>query len=1237
MTRFTVALVALLSLSITAQGEELFNGKNLDGWRGNPDFWRVEDGTIVGQTTKEKPTRGNTFLIHEKPVGNFELTLKYKLIGGNSGIQYRSRVIDEKKFVVGGYQADFESGKKYSGILYEEKGRGILALRGQKVVIDKAGKKKAEQVGDSAAIQKNIKSEDWNEYKIVAMGPVLKHYINGQLTAEVHDHHEGKRADSGVLALQVHQGPPMKLMIKDVVIKRHAATGGAAKPAAAKAAPEKQTHGGTKPHWVWLGDQETVNTVYFRKTFTLKEKPKKAMLVGTADNALMVWVNGERLMNSDDWSKLSAVDVSGELKAGDNFIAARAVDSGGIAAMTMALSVDGKMVVASDGSWKASTAGSRGWNSSQIAGADWKNANIVGSVGATNLPWSASITHAAFARAINAAPVSTDGQKATHATALNVPEGFKAERIYNVPKGQQGSWVSMTKDDHGRLYASDQGGKGIYRITPAKLGDADATTKVEKVNVPVSAAQGMCWAFDSLYANVYGKGLYRITDSNGDGELDKADLIVATKGGGEHGQHAVIKSPDGKGLYFLGGNHTAPPKFDSSRAPTNWGEDHLLPRQWDARGHARGKLAPGGWIARCDPDGSNVEMLSIGYRNQYDMALNRHGELFAYDADMEWDMGSPWYRPTRVCHATSGSEFGWRSGTGKWPAYYEDSLPSVVDIGPGSPTGVVFGYGAKFPAKYQEALFILDWTFGTIYAIHLEPDGSSYTATKEHFVWSKPLPVTDAIVGDDGALYFTVGGRGADSALFRVTYEGDAPTSPAAPSDEGAAARATRRSLEAFHGKKNPAALTAAWPHLASRDRFIRYAARIAVESQPVDAWRAKALGESDAAKQVIALLALAKQGKASDLAGIVGALNKIDMSQLPEQLHLAALRVYAVAFARLGEPTDALRKATIAKLDPMLPASTDALNTELSRVLTYLQSPTVVSKTVALMNSAKPTPQPAWAELVKRNDRYGGPIAKMLDNMPPLQNITYAFILRNAKTGWSLQQRKDYFDFFVSASKHPGGASYGGFLTNIRKEAEANLSVKEKQQLAGVLGQSLVAAPPKNIKPPKGPGKAWTKAQVVAAIGPKNKLKGRNFNAGRNLFHAVSCSACHRFNGQGGAIGPDLTTVANKFTVPDLVEAIVEPSKVISDQYGSKIVTAKDGRVALGLVVEDDNGVNVYLHDPSTPPTTFKREQIKSIVDSPVSQMPPALINTLNAEELKDLVAYLLSGGNPKAGVFKK
>ena len=286
----------------------------------------------------------------------------------------------------------------------------------------------------------------------------------------------------------------------------------------------------------------------------------------------------------------------------------------------------------------------------------------------------------------------------------------------------------------------------------------------------------MLVAFDSLYVSGSGSqgvGLYRLRDTDGDDQYDQVTHLKEIRGGGEHGPHGLRLTPDGKSIMLVAGNHTLPPEgFQSSLVPKNWGEDQLLPRQWDANGHARGILAPGGWIARTDPDGKTWEIFSSGYRNSYDIAFNAEGDLFAYDSDMEWDMGMPWYRPTRAVHATSGSEFGWRSGTGKWPAYYVDSLPPMLNIGPGSPVGVTFGYGAKFPAKYQKALYLCDWTFGTIYALHLEPHGSTYKAVKEEFLSRTPLPLTDAAVGPDGALYFTIGGRGTQSELFRVTYVG---------------------------------------------------------------------------------------------------------------------------------------------------------------------------------------------------------------------------------------------------------------------------------------------------------------------------------------------------------------------------------------------------------------------------------------------------------------------------------
>ncbi|HEY2893514.1 MAG TPA: DUF1080 domain-containing protein, partial [Pirellulales bacterium] len=214
-----VAAAQAASAADEAGFKPIFNGKDLDGWDGNPKFWSVVDGTISGKTTADNPTKGNTFLIwRQAPVDDFVLRVNYKIVGGNSGIQYRSKELDH--WVVGGYQGDFEAGDKFSGILYEERGRGILANRGQKVTIDADGKRHEEQVGDSAALQANIKKEDWNEYEITAEGNHLIHKINGQVTAEVFDNQKDKRAESGILALQLHAGPAMQVQFKDVRLKR---------------------------------------------------------------------------------------------------------------------------------------------------------------------------------------------------------------------------------------------------------------------------------------------------------------------------------------------------------------------------------------------------------------------------------------------------------------------------------------------------------------------------------------------------------------------------------------------------------------------------------------------------------------------------------------------------------------------------------------------------------------------------------------------------------------------------------------------------------------------------------------------------------------------------------------------------------------------------------------------------------------------------------------------------------
>jgi hypothetical protein len=214
------AALAFSSFASADDGKELFNGKDLTGWKGNPEVWSVKDGAITGTTTNEKPLTYNTFLVWQdgKPA-NFELRAKYKMVGNNSGIQYRSQVIDEEKFIVGGYQADIDASLQFSGINYEERGRGILAERGQSVTINADKSKTVVQFADAKELGKLIKNEDWNDYLVIARGNHLQHFINGVLMSEVIDEESDKAAKDGVIALQAHVGPAMVIQFKDLVLK----------------------------------------------------------------------------------------------------------------------------------------------------------------------------------------------------------------------------------------------------------------------------------------------------------------------------------------------------------------------------------------------------------------------------------------------------------------------------------------------------------------------------------------------------------------------------------------------------------------------------------------------------------------------------------------------------------------------------------------------------------------------------------------------------------------------------------------------------------------------------------------------------------------------------------------------------------------------------------------------------------------------------------------------------------
>jgi putative heme-binding domain-containing protein len=551
---------------------------------------------------------------------------------------------------------------------------------------------------------------------------------------------------------------------------------------------------------------------------------------------------------------------------------------------------------------------------------------------------------------------------------------------------------------------------------------------------------------------------------------------------------------------------------------------------------------------------------------------------------------------------------------------------------------VTFGYGAKFPAKYQKALYILDWTFGTIYAIHLEPDGSSYKATKEEFLSRTPLPLTDATIGADGALYFLVGGRGTQSELFRVTYTGTESTAPVDYKDpRNAAERELRHKIEAFHqpAADAKAAVEFVYPHLNSTDRFLRYAARVALEHQKPETWQDRVLAETDPVRLLNGAVALARQGDKALQPKLLAALEKLDFGKLSEENQLDLLRVYGLVFLRMGEPSKEAAAKIAKALDAFYPAKSDFLNRELCQVLVYLKSPTVIAKTSALLKQpSKPTPQPGMQDVIARNKGYGGAIQRMLDNAPDQQKVALLFALRNAKEGWTMEQRTVFFNSIAEARKWTGGNSYQGFLNNMEKDAYENAT--DVERLAIEAAGLRKPYKPKELPKAKGPGKDYTMADVLAM---ESKLKGRDFANGQRTFASARCVVCHRFYGEGGATGPDLTQSAGRFSYKDMAESILEPNKVISDQYKASVVRTLGGKTYTGKVVSDTPKGVVILTDPedSTKVVEIKRDDVEEVKASPVSLMPNDLLKTLNENEVLDLMAYLLSRGNPNHAMFKK
>ena len=519
------------------------------------------------------------------------------------------------------------------------------------------------------------------------------------------------------------------------------------------------TASGQEPQWIWSSahtkNEVPVGDCYFRKSFDLKG-PELGEVQITADNRFELFVNDQPVGQGEDWRQMQVFDISKFLRNGRNCVAVKVTNidegSAGLVARVLIKQAGGTFdSYSTNRSWKTSVRQYQSWANPDFPDSEWVSAKSYGMLNAT-LPWGDEVVFAG------------EGSR------FKIGEEFVVERLLR--DDEVGSLIAMSFDSQGNILASREGG---HLLLIRDTDHSGAHDTVSTYSNQIKNVQGILSLGTRVFAvgdGPQGVALYRLQDANRDGVADEIKALVPIRGSrGEHGAHAVRLGPDGM-LYVIVGNHARVGTQPGPNSPYRnaYEGDLITPRQEDPRGHANGIPAPGGTIFRTDTEGSFVELVAGGMRNSYDFAFNAEGEIFTYDADMEWDMGAPWYRPTRVNHTTAGAELGWRSGWAKWPTYYLDSLPPAVNLGPGSPTGVEFYNHTAFPERYRGAMFGCDWATGKIHCIRLQRSGATYGATSEVFVAGRPLNATDIAVGPDGALYFCTGGRGTDGGVYRVRW-----------------------------------------------------------------------------------------------------------------------------------------------------------------------------------------------------------------------------------------------------------------------------------------------------------------------------------------------------------------------------------------------------------------------------------------------------------------------------------
>jgi len=958
------------------------------------------------------------------------------------------------------------------------------------------------------------------------------------------------------------------------------------------------------PQWIG-GSPERAPTWQFKKSVSIDEAVHSALMRVAADFCTaVVAINGQTVLVLEPYSPTQDIDVVNYLHRGPNEIGITTTPVAGPAAVALSITLtgtDGKTnSISTDESWQGAV------SLGDVPPEQW-------GIGRRSAAVSAFDNYEQWRQA-----------KPEKQTQFWTVPGFEITRVRQAA-ADEGSWIALAFDAAGRATISRED-TGLLRMTLTD--DYRSVVKVEPIQVDLPECRGLVYLDGLLYANANNaKTMYRmrITD---EARVESLDRLREFPGGVGHGRNDLAIGPDGL-IYSIHG--------DSVAAPGQPVVDRTSPLRESRRGPPQQE----GTVVRTDRDGKSWELFCTGLRNPYGLAFHPNGDLFTYDADNEYDMGTPWYRPTRIVQLDSGADYGWRVAQGKWPPYFPDhpdnGLPTI-DVGRGSPTAVMFGTNLKFPSPYREALFALDWSYGRVLAVHLAPRGAGYRAALELFMQGKPLNVTDIAAGPDGAMWLITGGRKTQSALYRVAFSGQSNQSAAIGRHEQEAARfaeqqrALRRELEALHGQEGADADIAhlCGTCLADPDPRICNAARIAIEQRPklevadrFDEFRqtgktgGSSTGRVSARRKLEFLMTLVRTGDPANVPTFIDQLLKIPAGTLNLGEKFMLVFLYAECLRNAPDAVAKKGSAIAAQLAELWPdPAKDGLR------VSPLGDSSELRRRLALLLAKLTSETGGDPGIVDR-------IAKsLLASSVQEDRLQGLLALRNLKQGWTPASRRAYFQALQDARRFVGGEGFPAFLEKLRVDAEATLGADERLQLADLLAAPQQVDEP--LPPPRAKVQTWS-LDDVPKLAAKDAGRG-NAERGAKVFRDALCSRCHRAGLTGPAVGPDLTFAARRFSRSDMLESIIAPSRSVAENYRNVIVVTEAGKVHVGRLLNegDFRSEKLKLSIDALRPGEVVEVDKKDIVEQrphDTSPMPQGLLDTFTRDEIADLLTFLEEG----------